>query len=275
MFTPRSVVALSVCAVLLGACEAASTDKDTAETNPSADTGPTDGDDTAVPDGDDDDDEAANTLHRVHHVITDIEVAGRTEGIDLDGDSTADNALWVLGPLIDPLTDNIDENAVVMILQVATDGELSEASRAWVGLLAGADQDGDRLDNDSGTESFAVADLDADGLAPAGVDVPLAAGHYTAVLADESIQVGALTFQAATGLHIDGQVSVDTHTGLLGFAMPIERLTDLTELLGSSEDAGELQALADIDTDGDGTPDAISIVFAFSTTPCGVDSQGQ
>jgi len=111
--------------------------------------------------------------------------------------------------------------------------------------------------------------VDEDGVARALSDATLAGGVYSAVLADGTLTIGDYTLESAVGVPVAGGADLGYTTGMLGLAIPLQSLLDLAASLGvdtSSLDA--LAALSDIDTDGDGVPDAVSAAFLYEGPGC-------
>ncbi|GDX80483.1 hypothetical protein LBMAG42_22940 [Deltaproteobacteria bacterium] len=227
---------------------------DTADSGDSADTGDTGPADMVV-----------------NYVITAYTVANRGEGFDLDGDGAVDNAVWPLGAVLDPLiAGQIATAQHVAIEQLSGVNDFSTDDAVRVGVVTAADPDGDGTNNASGTESFAGgAAVDVEGAVLVTTETALEGGAYTVSLATGSLPVGSYELEFATGLWIAAAPRAVGETGLIGFGVSVDALTIALEAEGT--DAGiisTLVALADLDLDSDGEPDAVSMAFAFEAAPC-------
>ena len=233
----------------------------------------TDTDTDADTDTDTDTDTDADTDSIYDHVLLDLTVAGRTEGFDLDGDGEGDNAIWVLGGVLDPVLAGLLDSATrVVVMQVADVGELAADPSAQLALVSAEDTDGDPSDNGAGETFAAGASVDAAGRALVGVEISLTDGAYATTLLDGSFAVGTWEMEASTPLQISGAVTAGSHVGFLGLGMPVDALTAALEAAGQPEAAGGVAALADLDTDGDGEEDAVSMAFAFAASPCSLSN---
>lgn len=208
-----------------------------------------------------------------NYVLISFTVANRGEGFDLDGDSEIDNALWPLGSVLDPLI--VEAQAVaqhVAIAQASDIDSFSADNSIRVGLLTVVDEDGDGSDNGSGTESFdGGALVDANGVVVIGTETPLTSGAYQVELATGTLPVGSYEFELATGLFIDAALDAGSQSGMLGFGISIEALElALVAEDVSAEVIAAMTALADLDLDGDGVADAVSMAFTFEAVICTV-----
>lgn len=208
---------------------------------------------------------------RGHWVLTELEVAHRSEGIDLDGDGSPDNALWSLAALIDPLLEaGLQGSEQVALIQLDEVDDYEHDASIRVGLIPAEDADGDPSDNDSGSEEFDPgAAVDPQGLALLGVPSALDGGRYTVALLTDSLKLGELEIALATGLWIEGEPTPDWHGGRIGAGISIDALVAALEVLGLDPETAELlTSLADLDTDGDGTEDALSVILAIGAPTC-------
>lgn len=213
--------------------------------------------------------EIETTAEAWNHAVHTLEVAGRDEGFDLDDDGDGDNAIWLLGVAIDPLVaaQIMAASRVLVIQTVGRDDSLAD-----IGAFGAEDTDGDPTDNFSGDETFdAGSAVDEQGLARVSVETTLTDGTYEVVLASDTLSVGDLSVEATTPLHLRGGVDAATHTGTLGFGASVEALVTAATALGADAAVvDQLEALADLDTDGDGVPDAISTAWTFEAVACEV-----
>lgn len=198
--------------------------------------------------------------------VTALAVGGRTDGFDLDGDGTIDNAAWPLGALLDPaLAYALDAAQTALVVQLGAVDDLVDDPAVAVGLFSAQDMDGDAV-LDGGPS------VDDAGRARVYTETALDGGAYAVVLADQAIAVGDQVLEAATPVHVAGAPTAASHTGLIGWGVPVDALlAALTEL---GVDAAQLQgiaAMADLDTDADGDPDALSITLAFDAEAVAVE----
>jgi hypothetical protein len=88
------------------------------------------------------------------------------------------------------------------------------------------------------------------------------------LLAD-SLVLGELELSLATGLFVAGEPTASLHEGTLGFGVSVDALAAGLEALGVDPDTvALLSGLADLDTDGDGTDDAVSVALTFTAPAC-------
>lgn len=205
----------------------------------------------------------------LNHVVVSLTVAGRGEGFDLDGDERVDNAAWALGAALDPLFEAALAGAPrVLVVQVADAEDLADDPSVQIALLGASDDDGDPSDNADGETFSAGAAVDADGRALVGADTALAGGAYQVELLDSALVLGETELSTATPLLIGGQVSLERDAGLIGFGVSVDALAAALVAAGYGEEAEGVGMLADLDTDGDGVDDALSIALAFDAAPC-------
>ena len=206
--------------------------------------------------------------------VTLLGVAGRQEGFDLDADGDTDNALWALGALIDPaLEEAILASARISVIQLQDVEDLAEDAEIDVGFFTGADLDNNDSDNASGAEVYEGGSaIDEQGIARVHNPSAISGGVYTVELATNVWEIGDDTISLATGLHIAAEPGELEHSGLIGFGIATDVLVaGLTALGVDAEQAAQAAALADLDTDGDGAEDAISVILSFLAYRCGVE----
>lgn len=203
-----------------------------------------------------------------NHVVESVTVAPASQGRDLDGDGTIDNALGVLGGLVNPIIASGSSGATsVAILQVwgVNDGDQD----VEVGFFGAVDVDNDPTDNFSGTEPFdGSLFVDAQGRALVTQATVMVNGDYSATLAQGTYIIGGLTIQTATPVYLDGTATAGVHDGLLSFAIGVPALTAILQAFGQGALAPVVANLADVDTDGDSIADALSVAFRVEGVPC-------
>ncbi len=206
--------------------------------------------------------------------VTSLNVAGRQEGFDLDADGDTDNALWALGALIDPaLEEAMLASARISVIQLQDVEDLAEDAEIEVGFFTGADLDNNDSDNTSGTEVYEGGSaIDEQGMARVHNPSAISGGVYTVELATNVWEIGDDTISLATGLHIAAEPGELEQRGLIGFGIATDALVaGLTALGVDPEQAAQAAALADLDTDGDGAEDAISVILSFLAYRCEVE----
>lgn len=244
----------------------ADTPSDTPETTESGETGT-----TPVDTG------GARPLDQIwFHVVNTVSLQASSQGFDLDGDGTVDNKLGDLASLINPLIQSsfgtVPEVAIVQTWGV-NDGDVV----VDIGIITGRDLDGDVLDNFSGAEMFSPeAGFGPTGRAllraPTTVD---AFGGYLTTLPVGPIQLGPFALTTATGSVFQGFTTESAHTGTFGTAVAVTELQTVLSSFGVSAGlTGLVAALADIDSDGNGSMDSVSMSFAFTAVPCAIQVPG-
>ena len=206
----------------------------------------------------------------VNHILTAFTVAEREEGFDLDGDvggdQEADNAIWPLANVLNPLIAEGQATAQhVGVIQLADVDSWADDAEISVGLFSAIDADGDGTDNATGSETVDPGpSVDETGRAVVATQTPLTAGNYLVELATGSLTIGSYTLEFATGVQVFGETAPESERGVIGFGVSIEALQVALTAEGVSEEMqNALIALADLDLDQDGTPDAISMAFRF------------
>lgn len=206
-----------------------------------------------------------------HHAVSSVDVLPATEGFDLDGDGDIDNTFGNLADfLAGRLDDLVGQAEAIIVLQTWQDDD-----GASIGLLAGTDQDDNLDDNDSGSEVFVVGDdqLDADGRAVEGITVTLnGQGGYTTRLPPGPLNLFGISMPAVTQIRWAGVVDEDTHVVRFGTAVSLAPLEQIMEDNGLGWLVGTLGQFKDIDSDGNGSKDAVSVAFLLEGVPCGVEA---
>lgn len=200
-------------------------------------------------------------------VITELEVGSGTEGVDLDGDGAVDNVLAIAASALnDSIAEAFAQGPQVLALQF---WNLSD----WCnddfegGILVAEDLDGNTADNGSGAERFDAGDeVDGSGHARDHAPGRLSGSRFEADVPSAAVEVGGVMLQTATPIHIEGTADVREVSGRFGFGVAVEALLPYAEEAGLS--SATVEALADLDTDGDGHNDAVSAGFVFAGASC-------
>jgi len=202
------------------------------------------------------------------------------EAFDLDGDGRGDNALGVAAAFVNPeLANNIGDQIILLIGVEASDPQ--DDGPFDLNVLAGLDNDGDPNDNLLGGEEFDIdaASLDDEGDAMARADdASIARGMLTAAPGMMEIVLpieGEDMAMTLSHVQIEAEVVGDFESlinGRLGGAADADQLRETVEAMPLDPMAGMLiQGILespDIDTDGDGEPDAFSVVLTFTAIDC-------
>jgi hypothetical protein len=225
----------------------------------------TDGDVTDTPtDSDEATDAQADPATTWDHAVDVMAVARARDGLDLDGDGEGDNALGAFALVINPLLEaTLDGATGALILQVQAD-DLSAATSGALSMFPGSPGEG-------GAWSVSAALVDADGVARVSTEVELAAGAYSGAWLDQSITFGERTLQTATPVLVQATATATSHDGVLGFGVSVDALTAFLSASGNEDLATSLAAVADLDTDADGTNDAVSAAFTFEASACVIE----
>ncbi|MBM4393863.1 MAG: hypothetical protein FJ090_22275, partial [Deltaproteobacteria bacterium] len=118
----------------------------------------------------------------------------------------------------------------------------------------------------SGSEAFdAGSAIDSSGHSTDVGTVVIASSTWSIVVASASFEAGGFTLTNATPVHGVGIADDDGIAGTIGFALPATLMSEIVAAEGYDPDLVWL--LADIDSDGDGTYDALSIAFEFTGVP--------
>lgn len=208
-----------------------------------------------------------------HHVIQSIEILPSGQGFDLNGDTQIDNQMGGLAAVFNPLmTDSYGINSPLLAMSQAwgvNDGD----DQIDLGLLAGRDTDGNPYDNFTGTEVLRVIA----GVGPSGhadlydTTTVNADTTYDATLPAGTITLGQFALATATPIRVSGTITATAHNGRLGTAMSVTELQTLVTTLGMGWAGALIAPLADLDLDGDGTNDAVSVAMRFAAVDCLVE----
>lgn len=200
---------------------------------------------------------------------------------DLDGDRDGDNALQGLAGLagVDPAAlanETLGTAEEVALLWLWGVHALKKDALAFASLSAGEDRDGEPSDNFSGTEPFAVTSvLAGDGRPTPRSFTKVSAGRFAIDLSGAAVAVGGFVVPAEGIVKVDGTVDPGADapvTGRIAMGLPIDAVTQFMEAQGITVDAGVLALLglaADLDLDGNGSMDGISLCLGFRAVPTG------
>ena len=130
---------------------------------------------------------------------------------------------------------------------------------------AASDTDGDTTDNGTGSESF-DAELDSSGHMSMSAAAIITGSTWTAEIASASMVAGGYEFEPVTSIHIEGHASETMNTGVIGFGLDKELLREIA--IDNGWDSSLADSIADLDMDGDGTTDAVSVGFTFEAPSC-------
>lgn len=225
----------------------------------SADLGP----DTDARDSDADTDVLTDEGAAYNYAIVHLRILPSDQGLDLDGDGVGDNVLGSSAqPLNASMADALLHGGRAITVQLAGASSLVDDDVS-VGLFTGTP-----VSADGGPDGEPVVDggvaVDADGRARLSARATLASGTYRAVLPNQALSIGSLTFQIRGGLHVVAQVTDLNQVGTLGFAADATALADLLRRVDQASIADAIEAHADIDSNADGSRDAISVAMEFS-----------
>jgi hypothetical protein len=225
----------------------------------SADLGP-DTDDSDAPA---DTDVAVDVESTYNYAIVHLRILPSDQGLDLNGDGVGDNELGSSAqPLNATMADALLHGGRAITLQVAGASNLTD-DQVSVGLFTGTS-----VSPDGGPSGEPLIDpgiaVGADGRALLASRATLSSGTYRVVLANRALSIGSLTFQVDGGLHVVSQVTEDAQAGTLGLAANATALAALLRAADQGSIADAIEAHADVDTNADGTRDAISVALEFS-----------
>lgn len=197
-------------------------------------------------------------------VVQTLEVGDATGGVDLDGDGTVDNVMAVARDSLNAsILTEMSHGTVVLLQFWDVDDWCNDDMSGAIGW--GADTDGDTTDNFTGTESF-DATLDSSGHMAMASTATIAGSTWTASIPSASMTIGGYVLTPVTPVLIEGQATETTNTGVFGFGIDKEVMRAIA--VDKGWDPSLADTLADLDTDGDGTTDAISAGFTFEAVSC-------
>lgn len=199
---------------------------------------------------------------RLDHVVTDIRLARPGQGQDLDGDGKVDNAVGGVAALLGPVMGTLGVGSTVMVLQIQ--GAAPDAEQVGVALVPGWHSE----DEDEPGVFHGGAWVDEDGAALVTGRVAWDGVSWAGQLPGQGLALGGLVLRTATPVLGEGTVSDDLHAALLGFAVSGEMAVATLSALGVPGAATRVMRHADLDLDGDGEEDAISLAVWVDAVPC-------
>lgn len=202
-------------------------------------------------------------------VATSLAVGAGDEGLDLDGDGSVDNVLAIAASALNPSIDEALAAGAALVVQFWAFDDWCFDDSFYGGLVVATDPDGDPSDNASG-ETFSGGDaLDADGHATLSAEGAVDDSQYDVWIPGAEVEIGGILLVAATPIHIQGVATPTDNAGLIGFGIGADDLRPFAESAGFDPDL--VDSLADLDSDGDGTLDALSIGFRFASVSCRIE----
>lgn len=213
-------------------------------------------------------------------VISSLALAPTNGGVDLDGDGTPDNQLASLQSLIatiapdvdlsQSLTDSLSANGQFAVYEFWYVQSLTGDPFVLSGALNATDADADPDNNFGGNGSF-LADADtlgADGHPAVRVATSITkGGAYTIDLTGQGLLLGGISLPSNAIVIVQGDLTATSNDGFIGFSIGISTIQTLLSDAGVTLDAFQLillNSLLDLDTDGNGSKDAISASFSFT-----------
>ena len=236
-------------------------DTDVEDTDPADDT-------DAADDTDDSDEEVlvdTGGSMSWYHAIQTVNALPQARGFDLDGDGTVNNSMGRVAQQINNLGlstyGGTDVLAGTAIVGVGPQGGVVDVS-----ILALEDTDGDVTDNFSGVEPFALY-----GGVPSIVQAAARLqpdGSFEVTLPAGTLALGPLALTTSTEIRVSGIAGPSRIEGMLGTAISDTELRNLLDTFGLGALAALLRGLNDIDADGDGTMESISLAMGFDGPSC-------
>jgi hypothetical protein len=207
------------------------------------------------------------------HVVKNAQLAKNTEGVDLDGDGTVDNAIGYFGFLInDSIEATLADSSTVAVLQLVGIDDFAN-DEAELGIFPAEDTDDDTSDNLAGSETFdGGSAVDNSGVAVSTAPITIADHKYTAELPSQTLTFGTYTLVAATPIYVVGEAYAPNNRGIIALGIDKDALKDELDKNGYSQYSGLIDTLADLDTDGDDEMDAVSAALSFGSTTCTITS---
>lgn len=216
-------------------------------------------------------------------VLSSLRTAASKQGVDLTGDGKPDNQFGAIQTLLTLFGGGFDLDQA-FAGAVGQDGRyamiemwmVQDLAKADPFVLAGAlgatDSDADPSNDLGGSGTFVAdpATIAEDEHALVRVGTSLASGgKYRIDLTGQALALGGFDVPDGTLVVIEGTATASSNAGFIGMAIPKAQVIDILTAQGVDVSAFQaaLTALADVDTDGDGTKDAISISLAFTSVP--------
>lgn len=207
-----------------------------------------------------------------HHVISYMEILPSEEGLDLDGDGDVDNALGFLSEWIptDGVGDFLADADTLLILQ--TWGVEDADQKVGIGALSGTDSDEDPSDNFDGETFVVAAGVRPTGRALVSVETTLGQdGSYEAELPAAPLDLGVITIPIGAPWNVVAKTTAGGQEGFFGTAIAIKDIQALLRQNNLGFLANGVAQFADVDLDGDGTDDALSLAVGFEAVPCQIE----
>lgn len=214
-------------------------------------------------------------------VVESLSVAPAGQGLDVDGDRKPDNALGTFRTAIEflvqrsldeLLAEALGDGGAVVLIEVAGVQSAQRDPLAFVGLFGAADVDADPSDNFSGSEPFLPVDgsLAADGHAAVRSATKLRRGKFAASFVGAGLPIPGVPASGGRAA-IAATLGVDSLSGRIGAAIPIDDLVALFGLAGSTISRETIADFADADLDGDGEDDAFTLALDFTAVPATIE----
>ncbi|MCE9636325.1 MAG: hypothetical protein K8T90_11535 [Planctomycetes bacterium] len=213
-------------------------------------------------------------------VISSLALAPSSGGVDLDGDGTPDNQLASLQSLIatiapdvdlsQSLTDSLSANGQFALYEMWYVQSLAGDPFVLAGALNATDADGDTTNNFDGNGSFLadVSTLGGDGHPAVRVATSIVKnGDYRIDFTGQGLLLGGISLPENAIVIVEGNVSAPANDGFIGFSISLSTIQTLISGAGVTLSPLQLVLLnsfLDIDTDGNGSKDALSASFSFT-----------
>lgn len=197
-----------------------------------------------------------------------LEVGGASDGVDLDGDGAVDNVLAIAAASLNAaIAEELATGDVALVLQFWELDDWCDDGSFWGGLVVATDTDGDPSDNYGGGETFdGGSGVDGSGHATQAAEASVRDSAYEVRIDGGAVEVGGYYLRSATPIVIEGTATPTENVGAFGFGIAAGDLYGFADDAGY--DRGLVDDLADLDTNGDGTPDALSVGFTFHAVSC-------
>lgn len=225
-----------------------------------------------------DDSGSTATESTYNWVVYELKVAADDDGFDLDGDGTRDNRIAAIATILDAAVEAaLADSSTGLVLQLSGVVDVRDDPVVAFAALKGDDLDGDHSteDNYSGEETFGSGgSVDAQGVATTTFATGLSGGSYTVRVDATILPIGNVVVVPATPVDFFAEdVTQAAKIGMVGMGLAVDDLVEFGRDNGLTDpELSALEALADLDTDGDGeTDDAISAAFRFRATSCGIN----